>query len=132
MPMRHRARIFLRFHDLVLARQAQLLDLIQLESGKARVHAFEEVADTAIVSRHYARRAAGYLRPRRRQGAFPLLSQAVELRHPRVVVGIVATELPAVDVDQRRDPRAACRQCGGASAGQLQCPDRPGGGGPAR
>ena len=90
MPMGRRARIFLRFHDLVLARQEQLLDLIQLESGKARVHAFEEVADTAIVSRHYARRAAGYLRPHRRQGAFPLLSQAVELRHPKGVVGIVA------------------------------------------
>jgi len=90
MPMAHRAGIFLRFHDLVLARQDQLLDLIQLESGKARVHAFEEVADTAIVSRHYARRAAGYLRPRRRQGLFPLLSQAVELRHPKGVVGIVA------------------------------------------
>ena len=90
MPIGHRARIFLRFHDLVLGRQEQLLDLIQLESGKARVHAFEEVADTAIVSRHYARRAAGYLRPRRRQGAFPLLSRAVELRHPIGVVGIVA------------------------------------------
>src|SRR5665647_1724332 len=89
-PMVHRGRIFLRFHDLVLERQAQLLDLIQLESGKARSHGFEEVADTAIVSRHYARRAAGYLRPRRRQGAFPLLSQAVELRHPKGVVGIVA------------------------------------------
>jgi succinate-semialdehyde dehydrogenase / glutarate-semialdehyde dehydrogenase len=90
MPVPHRARIFLRFHDLVLERQVQLLDLIQLESGKARAHAFEEVADTAIVSRHYARRAEGYLRPRRRQGAFPLLSQAVELRHPKGVVGIVA------------------------------------------
>jgi len=90
MPMGSRARIFLRFHDLVLARQVHLLDLIQLESGKARAHAFEEVADTAIVSRHYARRAAGYLRPRRRQGIFPLLSQAVELHHPKGVVGIVA------------------------------------------
>jgi len=89
-PMAQRARIFLRFHDLVLERQVQLLDLIQLESGKARAHGFEEVADTAIVSRHYARRAAGYLRPRRRQGAFPLLSQAVELRQPKGVVGIVA------------------------------------------
>jgi succinate-semialdehyde dehydrogenase / glutarate-semialdehyde dehydrogenase len=89
-PIAFRARIFLRFHDLVLARQERLLDLIQLESGKARLHAFEEVADTAIVSRHYARRAAGYLRPRRRQGLFPLLSQAVELRHPRGVVGMVA------------------------------------------
>ena len=89
-PIPQRARIFLRFHDLVLERQVQLLDLIQLESGKARAHGFEEVADTAIVSRHYARRAAGYLRPRRRQGAFPLLSQAVELRQPKGVVGIVA------------------------------------------
>ncbi len=90
MPVAHRARIFLRFHDLLLRQQVQLLDLIQLESGKARVHGFEEVADTAIVSRHYARRAGRYLRPRRRQGAFPLLSQAVELRHPKGVVGIVA------------------------------------------
>ncbi len=90
MSMGRRARIFLRFHDLVLERQAELLDLIQLESGKARSHAFEEVGDTAVVSRHYARRAAAYLRPRRRQGAFPLLSQAVELRHPKGVVGIVS------------------------------------------
>ncbi len=90
LPVAHRARIFLRFHDLVLQRQVQLLDLIQLESGKARSHGFEEVADTAIVSRHYARRAAGYLRPRRRLGVFPLLSQAVELRQPKGVVGIVA------------------------------------------
>jgi succinate-semialdehyde dehydrogenase / glutarate-semialdehyde dehydrogenase len=90
IPMGRRARIFLRFHDLVLARQVQLLDLIRLESGKARLHAFEEVADTTIVSRHYARHAAGYLRPRRRQGAFPLFSQAFELRHPKGVVGIVA------------------------------------------
>jgi len=90
MSVARRARIFQRFHDLVLEQQVQLLDLIQLESGKARVHGFEEVADTAIVSLHYARRAARYLRPRRRQGAFPLLSQAVELRHPKGVVGIVA------------------------------------------
>jgi len=90
LSVAHRAGIFLRFHDLVLQRQSHLLDLIQLESGKARVHAFEEVADTAIVSRHYARRAAQYLRPRRRQGAFPLFSQTVELRHPKGVVGIVA------------------------------------------
>lgn len=90
MSVARRARIFQRFHDLVLEQQVQLLDLIQLESGKARVHAFEEVADTAIVSLHYARRAGRYLRPRRREGAFPLLSQAVELRHPKGVVGIVA------------------------------------------
>ena len=47
-------RIFLRFHDLLLERQGEVLDLIQLETGKARRHAFEEVLDTAIVSRYYA------------------------------------------------------------------------------
>ena len=85
-----RARPFLALHDLVLDHQDELLDLIQIESGKARAHAFEEVADVAIVARHYARRASSYLRPRRRQGAFPLLSSAHELRHPKGVVGIIA------------------------------------------
>ncbi|HET8615328.1 MAG TPA: succinic semialdehyde dehydrogenase [Actinomycetales bacterium] len=84
-----RARVLLAAHDLVLNEQSDLLDLIQIENGKARAHAFEEVADVAIVCRHYARRASAYLRPRRRQGAFPLLSQATELRHPVGVVGII-------------------------------------------
>ena len=53
-----RARcIFLRFHDLLLERQDEVLDLIQWETGKARRHAFEEILDTAVVSRYYARRA---------------------------------------------------------------------------
>jgi succinate-semialdehyde dehydrogenase/glutarate-semialdehyde dehydrogenase len=85
-----RARPFLALHDLVLDHQDDLLDLVQTENGKSRAHAFEEVLDLAIVCRHYARRAAGYLRPHRRQGAFPVLSQAVESRLPKGVVGIVS------------------------------------------
>src|SRR5437016_1888909 len=38
-PARDLARVLLRFHDLLLARRAQCLDLVQLESGKARAHA---------------------------------------------------------------------------------------------
>lgn len=75
-PMEVRERIFLRYHDLVLDRQVQLLDLVQLESGKTRLQAFEEVADVAIVARHYARSAAAHLRPRRRSGLFPLVTQS--------------------------------------------------------
>src|ERR1039457_6018608 len=48
-----RAGIFLRFHDLLLARQDEVLDLIQWETGKARRHAFEEVLDTVVVTRYY-------------------------------------------------------------------------------
>ena len=60
-----RARLLLGFHDRVLARQSELLDIVQLESGKARRHAFEEVADCAIVARHYARRGSAYLKDAR-------------------------------------------------------------------
>lgn len=89
-PLAERARIFLRYHDLVLRHQRELLDLIQLETGKARRHAFEEVADTAIVARHYALHAARYLRPRRRRGAVPLLTSASVHHPPRGLVGIIA------------------------------------------
>ncbi|SDP35037.1 succinate-semialdehyde dehydrogenase / glutarate-semialdehyde dehydrogenase [Pedococcus dokdonensis] len=89
-PMELRERIFLRYHDLVLERQVELLDIVQLESGKTRRQAFEEVADVAIVARHYARAAAAYLRPRRRAGLFPVLTQSTVHHHPRGVVGIVS------------------------------------------
>ena len=84
-----RARVFMRFHDLVLKRQDEVLDLVQLESGKARGHAFEEVLDVAIVARYYARTAKGHLRPRRRQGAYPLLTSAREYHHPKGVAGFI-------------------------------------------
>jgi succinate-semialdehyde dehydrogenase / glutarate-semialdehyde dehydrogenase len=90
-PHGARRRIFMRFHDLVLERQEEGLDLIQLESGKARRHAFEEVMDTAVVTRYYAARAARDLRPRRRRGALPLLTVTREYRHP---VGVVACISP--------------------------------------
>lgn len=84
-----RARIFLRFHDLLLERQDAVLDLIQWETGKARRHAFEEILDTAIVTRYYARRAQGLLRLRRRKGALPLLTRTREFKSPVGVVGLI-------------------------------------------
>ncbi len=89
-PVAERARVLLNLHDLVLDHQDELLDLIQLESGKARKHAFDEILDVAGVCRHYARKADAYLRPRRHLGAIPVLTQSVELRHPKGVVGVVA------------------------------------------
>ncbi len=84
-----RSRIFLRFHDLLLDRQDEVLDLIQWETGKARRHAFEEVLDTATVTRYYARRAKRLLRPRRRKGAILLLTRTREFRSPVGVVGLI-------------------------------------------
>lgn len=82
---------FLRqLHDIVLSRQAELLDLIQLESGKTRLQAFEEVLDTAGVCRHYAKKAPSYLKPRPALGALPVLTESKTHYRPKGVVGIVA------------------------------------------
>ncbi|WNO72827.1 MULTISPECIES: succinic semialdehyde dehydrogenase [unclassified Streptomyces] len=89
-PVRTRAAVLLRFHDLVLERQAEVLDLIQLETGKARLHAHEEVQAVAVAARHYGRRAAAYLKPKRHTGVVPVLTKATELRQPRGVVGQIA------------------------------------------
>jgi succinate-semialdehyde dehydrogenase / glutarate-semialdehyde dehydrogenase len=106
-----RRRVFLRFHDLLLARQEEVLDLIQLEAGKARRHAFEEVMDAAVVSRHYALRAERYLRPQRRRGALPGLTVTRELRHPVGVVGCIVPwnyplNLSITDASRRRSSPA--------------------------
>ncbi len=84
-----RAKVFLRFHDLLLERQEEVLDLIQLETGKARRHAFEEILDAVVVTRYYAFRAGKLLRPRRRRGALPGLTRTWELRSPVGVVGFI-------------------------------------------
>lgn len=89
-PVERRARVLLRVHDLVLRRREEILDLVQLESGKARGHAYEEVADVAINARFYARRGPKLLSDVRRGGLVPVLTQTREIRHPKGVVGIVA------------------------------------------
>ncbi|MFF8369129.1 succinic semialdehyde dehydrogenase [Streptomyces lydicus] len=90
VPVRQRAAVLLRFHDLVLRRQAEVLDLIQLETGKARLHAHEEVQAVAVAARHYGRKAPAYLRPKGHTGVVPTLTKVTELRHPRGVVGQIA------------------------------------------
>ncbi len=89
-PVPERKRILLRYHDLVLARRNEVLDLMQAENGKTRRDAFLEVVDIGIVSRYYARTAETYLRPKRRRGAIPLLTRTTELRHPKGVVTVVS------------------------------------------
>jgi succinate-semialdehyde dehydrogenase/glutarate-semialdehyde dehydrogenase len=89
-PFAERRRFLLAFHDLVLDRQDELLDLLQLEAGKARRHALEEVLDVAIVARYYANTAERHLKTHRRRGALPLLTKTWEVRHPVGVVAIIA------------------------------------------
>jgi succinate-semialdehyde dehydrogenase/glutarate-semialdehyde dehydrogenase len=89
-PLKERAAVLLRYHDLVLDNQAELLDLIQAENGKARVWAFEEIMDQAVTARYYARLAPRALKPHQRLTALPGLVSAREHHVPKGVVGVIS------------------------------------------
>ena len=88
--VRERCRIVLAFHDLVLKRRDTALDIVQLETGKARRDALEELLDVLVTARHYARDARRLLRTTRHRGVFPLMVGVQELHHPRGLVGVLA------------------------------------------
>jgi succinate-semialdehyde dehydrogenase/glutarate-semialdehyde dehydrogenase len=88
-PIGERAGVLRRFRELVLARREQGLDLIQLEGGKARRYAFEEIFETALAAGYCGHHAARHLHPKRRRGALPVITAAWEVRHPLGVVGFI-------------------------------------------
>jgi len=85
-----RAAVLLRFHDLVLDRQDEIIDLIVWESGKARKHAFDEPLHIGLTARYYARTAHEHLDTRRRIGVVPWLTRVEVNRIPKGVVGIIS------------------------------------------
>lgn len=89
-PLRERARIVGRIHDLILDRQSVVADVVQAESGKARRDAFEEIGDVALAARYAAVRGPQVLRDRRRRGLAPGVTKALEVRHPKGVVGVIS------------------------------------------
>jgi len=88
-PVGERAAVLRRLHDLLLDNTEHLLSLLQVETGKTRLHAFDEVGVAAATARHYAHASRGYLRPRRRLGVLPVLTKVTEYRHPKGVVGVI-------------------------------------------
>ncbi|WP_378247283.1 succinic semialdehyde dehydrogenase [Amycolatopsis speibonae] len=90
VPVHERAKVLLRYHDLLWRRQDEILDLIQLETGKSRWHAFQEVASNTMNMRYYGLRAERMLKPARRYGLLPWLTHVMEVRGPIGVVGLVS------------------------------------------
>jgi succinate-semialdehyde dehydrogenase/glutarate-semialdehyde dehydrogenase len=82
-----RAAILSRFHDLLIDRADIAMDLIQLEGGKSRVPALEEVYDTVATTRYYIKTGPRLLRRKRRQVSLPGFTTAYEYHHPIGVVG---------------------------------------------
>src|SRR6201995_2234595 len=88
--LEHRSQILLRLHDLVMDRQAEIMDLVCWESAKARKDAFDETLHVALTARYYARTAHQHLDTERKLGVVPGLTR-VEVNHvPKGVIGIIA------------------------------------------
>jgi succinate-semialdehyde dehydrogenase / glutarate-semialdehyde dehydrogenase len=89
-PVRERASLLLRLHDLVLDRRSEITDLICWESGKARKDAYEEPVHVALTARYYGRTARAHLDPRRVAGVLPGLTRVDLNRVPKGVVGVIS------------------------------------------
>jgi succinate-semialdehyde dehydrogenase/glutarate-semialdehyde dehydrogenase len=88
-PVFERAKILLRLHDLVLDNQDKLLDLLQLETGKARAHAFEELSGAIAAPRYYGKVAGKTLVRKRSKAGVPILTKTYVDHVPVGVVGII-------------------------------------------
>lgn len=89
-PVSERARVLHRYRSLVVARRADLMDVIQAETGKARWAAQEEVMGLMFAARYFARVAPALLGERRVPGAFPVLNRAFVGVRPKGVVGVIS------------------------------------------
>lgn len=90
VPVRERAAVLRRFHDIVLAEQDTILDIVQTETGKSRAHAFDEVGDVAVNSRYYAATAARLLSDRAPRGVLPGLTTVRVRQRPKGVVAVIS------------------------------------------
>ncbi|HNB00047.1 MAG TPA: aldehyde dehydrogenase family protein, partial [Marmoricola sp.] len=90
VPAVHKAKVMLRFHDLLVDRQNEVIDLIQLEMGKSRLNAWQEILQVGNIARHYARRGTSYLGTNKVRGVMPGLTKVREVRVPKGVVGIIS------------------------------------------
>lgn len=89
-PVVQRKAIFAEFHDRVLREREFLMDVVQLETGKNRSSALDEVLDVASNARFYANQAQRLLESSRRRGALPVFTKT-EVQHvPKGIVGQIS------------------------------------------
>ncbi|WP_280585206.1 succinic semialdehyde dehydrogenase [Halorubrum sp. Boch-26] len=89
-PATERVAVIDRFGDLVLEHREELLDLLQLETGKSRRSAVEELFDVPTGCTYLADEAPDALAEDPRSGVFPGLATATVTYDPVGVVGVIS------------------------------------------
>lgn len=85
-----RARPLVRLAELVLKEKDRLLDVVQWETGKSRVHASIELLGLPAVTAHYASNAARYLAEQPAPSGTPGLVRTRVAHRPKGLVGVIA------------------------------------------
>jgi acyl-CoA reductase-like NAD-dependent aldehyde dehydrogenase len=89
-PVSDRVEVVLALARLVLRDRDRLLDVVQWETGKSRVHAHIELLGLPAVAAHYGRHAASHLAEQRATSGVPGLVRTRVAHRPKGVVGVIA------------------------------------------
>ena len=89
-PARERAAVLDRFADRVTEHRAELLDLLQLETGKSRRTAAEEILEVPMACQYLVGSGPAVVGDERRGAAIPGLTTATVTYDPVGVVGVIS------------------------------------------
>jgi succinate-semialdehyde dehydrogenase/glutarate-semialdehyde dehydrogenase len=89
VSVKERAKALYQLHDLILKNQDNVMDLLQLETGKSRAHAFEEIAGSLGAARYNAKIAPKTLKTQKTVAGVPLLTESYVMYSPVGVVGVI-------------------------------------------
>ena len=89
-PLSDRTTWAVRFGELLVAERDKLVDLVQWETGKSRIHAGIEALGVATVAAHYGAESPGYLAEKSVRSGVPGVVKARVSRHPKGLVGVIA------------------------------------------
>lgn len=88
--IKHRTAVMQDVLKQVETHRSELLDLLQIETGKARNDAVEELLDILLTCEYYSERGPELLADEQRDGALPGLTTARVTYEPRGVVGVIS------------------------------------------
>jgi succinate-semialdehyde dehydrogenase/glutarate-semialdehyde dehydrogenase len=87
--VQERATLLRKWGDLLMAEQEKMIATIRSETGKIRLHAWEEVLVIDNTCDYYYYRAAGILRPQTRRSLIPMKFKARMYYKPYGVCGFI-------------------------------------------
>jgi acyl-CoA reductase-like NAD-dependent aldehyde dehydrogenase len=90
LPLAERVRPLVRLAELVLKEKDRLVDVVQWETGKSRVHASIELLGLPAVTAHYAGNAATYLAEQSVASGTPGVVRTRVAHRPKGLVGVIA------------------------------------------